>query len=89
MLYHIFVPTDYKFALERYRDCKRKYEKTLNTLTLTYQAITTSLIHGKKEASLIVKIKDINGLLFNDMLDLVRAERNLNKIARKKEGYYD
>lgn len=83
------VKSDYRIALDRFRDCKRTRDRALESLKACYEAIATGTIHGRKEQSMINRIRELNGVLFKASIDLAYAENNLNKVAKKKEGIYE
>lgn len=79
-----WLKTDYDIALDQYREIKHQREKTLYALATCYEALATGVIHGKEEHSMLVRVKQLNGVLFNDSIRLARAEQKLNKSARSK-----
>lgn len=85
----IRIKSDYRIALERYRDCKHSRDRVLESLRTCYEAIATGTIHGRKEQSMLNRITELNGALYKVSIDLAYAENNLNKVAKKKEGYYE
>lgn len=86
---NLFVKSDYRIALERYREVKAKRDKVINTLRTCYEAIAIGVIHGRKEQGMINRITQLNSTLYSVSVELAYAEHNLNIEAKKKENRYE
>ena len=76
------TPSNYKLAYEKVRKAREDYEKTLKDFTTILTGINTGLIHGRKEQSLINKIKPTIALLNGKNLAVVKAEYEYNQLRK-------
>lgn len=84
MLSKRYLWSDFKIATEQYRDCIHQRDSTLKALGLCYEALAKGALNGRKEQSMIVRIKELNGVLFNQTIMLCKLEKKIERAKRSK-----
>lgn len=84
MLSKQWLWSDYKIANEQYKEAKQKRDRDLQALALCYEALATGAVHGKEEHSMLVRVKQLNGIIFNDSVTMAKLSIKM-KQALKKE----
>lgn len=84
MLSRQWLYSDYKIANLQYKEAKQRRDTHLQALALCYEALATGVVHGKEEHSMLVRVKELNGIIFNDSVLMAKLSIKM-KQALKKE----
>lgn len=82
MLSKRYLWNDFTIATEQYREAHRERDKTLKALGTCYEALCGACLHGKKEQSMITRIKELNAVLYQQTITMKKLEMMVERAKR-------